>query len=245
MGWPKHWSNFESGPKIPPGWRVYAIGDIHGRADLLETLLDQIEKDLNRSSSVPLFVFLGDYIDRGPDSRGVIEQIIALSAKHRVVCLKGNHEVFILDYLADPNGLEAWHRYGAFYTLTSYGIVLSDVGPGVQRPVIVTPLASAMPQTHLSFLKKLYLSFTFGDFFFVHAGVRPKVPLAKQAEEDLLWIREDFLLYEESFEKIIVHGHTPVRQPEVFSNRINIDTGAYATGRLTCLVIEGRDLNFL
>jgi serine/threonine protein phosphatase 1 len=226
--------------------RVYAVGDIHGRLDLLDPLLARIETDVCRDAGLEiLYVFLGDYIDRGPASSGVIERLIAFSADRRTICLKGNHEAFLLDFLANPDVLQNWSRYGGLNTLMSYGLHPPLQPNASQCAKIARELVEAMPEAHRKFLENLPLSLTLGDFFFVHAGVRPNVALERQSEEDMLWIREEFLLHEQSFHKIVVHGHTPVDQPEILENRINIDTGAYATGRLTCLVLEGEDLRFL
>jgi serine/threonine protein phosphatase 1 len=192
-----------------------------------------------------LYIFLGDYVDRGPSSMQVIDRLIELGTRHRVVCLKGNHEAFFLEFFSNPVSLRDWKRYGALNTLMSYGLRPPVQPRENQCMEIAGELFAAMPQSHQEFLLDLDLSLSFGDFFFVHAGARPKVALEQQLEEDLLWVREDFLLHEGMFEKMIVHGHTPVREPEIFSNRINIDTGAYATGRLTCLVLEGEDIRFL
>lgn len=233
-------------PQIPEGWRLYAIGDIHGRMDLLEPLLAQTEEDLaNGPEAEVAYVFLGDYIDRGPASSEVIDLILALSAQRRVICLKGNHEAFLLEFFANPNRLLDWGRYGGLNTLMSYGLRPPLQPSFEQCQEIAAALYETMPAAHHEFLQKLHLSLTFGDFFFVHAGARPRIPLDRQSEEDLLWIREDFLLHEAMFEKVIVHGHSPVLAPEVLPNRINIDTGAYATGRLTCLVLEGETMRFI
>ncbi len=234
--------------RIPDGWRVYAIGDIHGRADLLHLLLARIEADLPRGAGASpevLYIFLGDYVDRGPSSMQVIDRLIELGTSRRVICLKGNHEAFLLEFLSDPLSLQVWKHYGALNTLMSYGL-RPPVQPSEDQCMeIAGAFAAAIPKPHLNFLLNRHLSFSFGDFFFVHAGARPYIPLDRQLEEDLLWVREDFLMHEDMFEKMIVHGHTPVREPEIFPNRINIDTGAYATGRLTCLVLEGEDMRFL
>ena len=231
---------------IPPGFRLYVIGDIHGRADLLERLLGRIEADVSqRPGAEILYVFLGDYVDRGPASKDVIERLLTLSEERRVVCLKGNHEAFLLDFLSTPAILRDWSRFGGLTTLMSYGLRPTMQPSRDECTEIASSLQSAMPQAHLAFFQDLHVSLTFGDFFFVHAGVRPHVALDAQSEADLLWIREDFLLHEETFEKIVVHGHTPVFEPEVRTNRINIDTGAYATGRLTCLVLEDNAVRFI
>jgi serine/threonine protein phosphatase 1 len=234
-------------PRIPEGVRIYAIGDVHGRCDLLERLLLDIDNDLTqRPIEVPLVVLLGDYIDRGPDSASVLEQLVACRKAFELICLKGNHESLMLQFLDDPSRLDDWIRFGGLSTLVSYGLGPSlDSQTDRSSALIAHELNQALPQSHRFFLNKLRPSFTCGDFYFAHAGVRAGIPLEKQSEHDLLWIREDFLLHEGFFEKIVIHGHTPVHEPQVMPNRINIDTGAYATGRLTCLVLEADHLKFL
>ncbi|MBM7488379.1 serine/threonine protein phosphatase 1 [Bradyrhizobium sp. GM2.2] len=230
-------------PRLPDGVRIYAIGDVHGRADLLQSLLTVIDADLARSAPErAIQVFLGDYVDRGPDSRAVIDLLIERSKSHETVCLKGNHEVFLLEVLKDPARLEEWRRYGGLLTLVSYGINPTMNPTPEQQIELIEGLRQALPREHLSFLQQLRPSFACGDFFFVHAGVKPGVALERQKEEDLLWIREEFLESERRFGKYIVHGHTPVSVPDIRSNRINIDTGAYATGNLTLLTIQGDSL---
>lgn len=230
-------------PRLPDGVRIYAIGDVHGRADLLQSLLTVIDADLARSAPErAIQVFLGDYVDRGPDSRAVIDLLIERSKSHETVCLKGNHEVFLLEVLKDPARLEEWRRYGGLLTLVSYGINPTMNPTPEQQIELIEGLRQALPREHLSFLQQLRPSFACGDFFFVHAGVKPGVALERQKEEDLLWIREEFLESERRFGKCIVHGHTPVSVPDIRSNRINIDTGAYATGNLTLLTIQGDSL---
>lgn len=237
----------EAGPRLPPGTRVYAVGDIHGRADLLSKLFDRIDEDL-KSSPVAnaIQVFLGDYIDRGPDSRAVIDMLIERQGRNGVVLLKGNHEDYFLQFLTAPAMLSGWTKIGGLSTVLSYGITgkRGRNDPRTQQD-LAAALQQAVPESHKLFLRNLKLSFTCGDFFFVHAGVRPGVQLQKQSPNDLLWIREDFLLHEQHFGKIVVHGHTPVDEPEIHPNRINIDTGAFATGRLTCLVLENDQMRFL
>ncbi|MCK1550834.1 MULTISPECIES: metallophosphoesterase family protein [unclassified Bradyrhizobium] len=230
-------------PQLPDGVRIYAIGDVHGRADLLQSLLTVIDADLARSAPErAIQVFLGDYVDRGPDSRAVIDILIERSKSHETVCLKGNHEVFLLEVLKDPARLEEWRRYGGLLTLVSYG-VNPTMNPSPEQQIeLIEGLRRALPPEHLSFLQQLRPSFACGDFFFVHAGVKPGVALERQKEEDMLWIREEFLESERRFGKYVVHGHTPVSVPDIRSNRINIDTGAYATGNLTLLTIQGDSL---
>jgi serine/threonine protein phosphatase 1 len=229
----------EAMPRIPNGMRVYAIGDVHGRVDLLNAVFERIDatlRDFPIEQSVQ--ILLGDYIDRGPNSREVIDTLIARRKQHAIVCLKGNHESYAVQLLSDPSVLAEWTQYGGIQTLLSYGVKPSTRSDPHPAEDIVRAFREALPATHRRFLEGLALSFTCGDFFFTHAGVRPGIPLSQQREHDLLWIREDFMLHEEDFGKIIVHGHTPAREPEVRPNRINIDTGAYATGRLTCLVLQ-------
>ncbi|MCK1420897.1 serine/threonine protein phosphatase [Bradyrhizobium sp. 182] len=230
-------------PRLPDGVRVYAIGDVHGRADLLQSLLTVIDADLARSAPQrAIQVFLGDYVDRGPDSRGVLDLLIARSKSHETVCLKGNHEVFLLEVLKDPARVQEWRHYGGLLTLVSYGITPTMNPSAEQQVELIERLKRALPPEHLTFLQQLRSSFTCGDFFFVHAGVKPGVALDRQKDEDLLWIRDEFLNCEDRFGKYIVHGHTPVGAPDIRPNRINIDTGAYATGNLTLLTIQGDSL---
>jgi len=239
-------SKKKSKPRVPEGVRVYAIGDIHGRADLLAEVFERIDTDRRlRPIRVSIEVLLGDYIDRGPNSREVLDLLVARKRAFSSVFLKGNHEAFLANFPTDPSILEDWQRLGGLETLRSYGVAPS-INPDVAaRARLAAALDQALPESHREFLARLELSFTCGDFLFVHAGVRPGIPLAKQREEDLLWIREDFLTSEDDFGKIVVHGHTPVLQPEIRRNRINIDTGAYATGRLTCLKLEGTSIDFI
>ena len=233
-------------PGLPPGKRIYAVGDVHGRADLLALLFTRIDEDLKaRPIADAVEVFLGDYIDRGPNSRHVIDLLIAREHTHDVVPLMGNHEACALHFLVDPSALPDWMNIGGLSTVLSYGVTPTRVNDIQSQHEVADALGRSIPDSHRGFLARLPLSFACGDFFFVHAGVRPGVPLQQQSQHDLLWIRSDFLLHEENFGKIVVHGHTPAHEPDVRPNRINIDTGAYATGRLTCLVLEGSQMSFL
>jgi serine/threonine protein phosphatase 1 len=227
-------------PKLPDGVRIYAMSDIHGCALQLGQMLRVIDADIARSRPrYAIEVFMGDYIDRGPDSRSTLDMLIDRSRRGNTVFLKGNHEVFLANVLRDPSLLDEWLRVGGLQTLMSYGLAPSAIPQDEERRALVRQLGRAMPRQHLEFLSNLRLTFTCGDFFFVHAGVRPGVPLSEQQETDLLWIREEFLQSQENFGKYIVHGHTPVRSPELLENRANIDTGAYATGNLTLMTIQG------
>ena len=233
-------------PRTPDGVRIYAIGDVHGRADLLVQLLERIDA---HKAAHPVCdvteVLLGDYVDRGPQSREVLDILVARCRHHQMVCLKGNHESYIADFLRDPAVLAQWRYFGGLETLVSYGMTPSINANEREQLELAAAFASALPESHRSFLTSLKASFACGDYFFAHAGVRPGVPLSHQSEQDLLLIREDFLLHEQGFGKIVVHGHTPVMQPDIRPNRINIDTGAYATGLLTGLVLEGETMAFL
>ena len=233
-------------PRVPKDVRVYAMGDIHGRVDLLDAMLKRIDADLEKNPvSTGIEVYLGDYVDRGPASREVIDRLVARNRTFRAVFLKGNHEEYLASFVANPAVLEDWQHYGGLQTLVSYGITPPiDTGRDGHAK-LAAAFDLILPDSHRRFLDNLRLSFTCGDYFFVHAGVRPGIPLTKQREEDLLWICRDFLLCEEEFGKIIVHGHTPVPEPDVRPNRINIDTGAYATGRLTCLRLEEDRVEFV
>ena len=174
--------------------------------------------------------------------RGVLDLLIERRARFETVCLKGNHEVFLLEVLKDPAKLQDWRHYGGSMTLVSYGIRPSMNPTPEEQVELISELQRAVPAEHLAFLQQLPSTYVCGDFFFVHAGVRPGVPLEKQRDEDLLWIRDEFLNSDERFSKYIVHGHTPVASPDIRPNRINIDTGAYATGNLTLLTIQGDSL---
>jgi serine/threonine protein phosphatase 1 len=233
-------------PRLPAGYRIYAIGDVHGRADLLATVFTRVDADLiARPNLQPIEVLLGDYIDRGSDSRQVIDMLIARRRQHNVILLKGNHEECALQFLDNPSVLSQWRSMGGLPTILSYGVVPAHTDDEKSQKAVASAFRDAMPESHHRLLQGLAVSFSCGDFFFVHAGVRPGIPLQKQSQHDLFWIRHDFLLYEGDFGKIIVHGHTPTREPEVRSNRINIDTGAYATGQLTCLVLEDDKMTFM
>ena len=226
-------------PRVPDGVRIYAIGDVHGCADLLRAIHKNIDADNERSPSSETFeVYLGDYVDRGPASREVLDYLVHRSKIRRTQFLKGNHELLLANFLDDPSTLDDWQRLGGLQTLLSYGLTPPINADARTQKELATLFDAAIPQSHRQFLSQLKTSWICGDYFFVHAGVRPGVALQKQREEDLLWIRREFLACEEDFGKIIVHGHTPVPQADIQPNRINIDTGAYATGRLTCLVLE-------
>jgi len=233
-------------PSLPAELRIYAIGDIHGRLDLLNELLARISGDIALRPTVrPLYVFLGDYIDRGTSSRETIDRLIEHGKTHESVFLKGNHELIAIKCLSDRGLFDQWLRLGGLETLVSYGVPAETLANGKQIAELQSAFHGALPQAHFRFFRDLKNSFECGDFFFAHAGVKPNVELSRQKENDLLWIRGEFLTSKDDFGKIVVHGHTPAREIEVGPNRINIDTGAFATGRLSCLVLEGEELSVI
>lgn len=226
--------------------RVYAIGDIHGRADLLDRMIVEIARDLSaHPADDALTVTVGDYIDRGPDSRGVIERLIRNPFATRFVALKGNHESLLMSFLRDSSSADYWRRLGGLETLHSYGVNVGPLMRGQGHAAAAEAFRVALPQSHVEFLASLKLSLSVGQYFLCHAGVRPGVPLERQHENDLLWIRDEFLGSKVDFGKIVVHGHTPTEEPELRSNRVNVDTGAFMTDRLTCAVLEGKNVRFL
>ena len=229
--------------RVPDGYRVYAIGDIHGRVDLLQALHDKIIQDAASASSTlsRAIIYLGDYVDRGLHSKEVIDLLLnSPLAGFDTAHLKGNHEEVMLKFLDDESVGSSWMRFGGNETLYSYGVrVPSDI-PAAERPrQLQIALREALPDSHAKFLSSLKLSLVVGDYAFVHAGIRPGVPIDKQVAEDLLWIRREFLDSKRDHGKVVVHGHTITREAEIRANRVGIDTGAYASNKLTCLVLEG------
>ena len=235
-------------PEVPPGTRVYAVGDIHGRLDLLRVLHQLIHEDAYRHQAPRnVVVYVGDYIDRGPDSPGVLDLLLdeplpAFESVH----LKGNHEDTLLRFLEDTTIGPSWFFYGGAETLLSYRV--RPPNPPSKKEELVRAqreLRTHLPERHRRFMAQLKLTHEEGDFLFAHAGVRPGVALAQQQAEDLLWIRDEFLMSDAEFGKIVVHGHTITHRPDVQRNRIGIDTGAFASGKLTCLVLAGTEWSFL
>ena len=227
--------------RLPQGMVVYAIGDVHGRLDLLTALIERIRADRSTlpSGTRPLLIFLGDYIDRGPDSAGVVDFVLKLRNADRRVSvrtLKGNHEDALLTFLRDASMGPAWSQYGGAETVRSYGVraPLQQEDAESWEPARIA-LREAMPKPHLDFYEALETHIVLGDYCFVHAGLRPGVPIAEQAEQDMLSIRNDFLSSRRPFEKKVIYGHTPTREPVIEPHRIGIDTGAFATGVLTAL----------
>jgi serine/threonine protein phosphatase 1 len=235
---------------VPPGQRVYAIGDIHGRMDLLQSLLERIQADHAARAAVsepPTLVFMGDYVDRGLRSRDVITHLTRTDfTPFRVRFLKGNHEAAMLRFLEKPETGQSWLSFGGAETLFSYG-VQPPIAPGSRASWAEAgqSLQANLPDEHVTFLRQLELYFTVGGYAFVHAGFRPGKPLADQDTADLLSIREPFLSAGDVFGYTVVHGHTPVDAAECKPGRIAIDTGAYVTGRLSAVRLEGEEVSFL
>lgn len=226
----------------PEGMRLYAIGDVHGVHALMAALHARImEEILHDRPDDWRIVYLGDYVDRGPASRGVLEQLVRLTESDpRVIVLAGNHDIGFLDFLEDPSPFGLFAMNGGFETALSYGVEIDFTSEAATRRGH-GELVARMPQRHKAFLAALPFSAGFGDFFFCHAGIRPGVPLEAQSPDDLTWIRRAFLDHEGLHPKLVVHGHTPVDAPEIRANRVNLDTGAWRTGRLTALRMEGRE----
>ncbi|MEZ5802216.1 MAG: metallophosphoesterase family protein [Rhizobiaceae bacterium] len=232
--------------RAPEGMRLYAIGDVHGCAEHLaemhRLIAAEIERDRPRDWRI---VHLGDYIDRGPDSKGVLARLIEAKARDaRHIALLGNHDAGFLDFLAEPTHHGLFARFGGETTAASYGVSVNFGDPAALERGHAA-LTKAMPRSHIDFLAKLSLSVCFGDFFFCHAGIKPGVPLDRQQAEQLIWIRDEFLDCPTLHPKVVVHGHTPTERPEVMSNRVNIDTGCYRTSVLTALVVDGAEKRFL
>jgi serine/threonine protein phosphatase 1 len=242
------WSLLRRRPKrAPAGQRIYAVGDVHGRADLLAELLAQIEHEERYRPGRPTLLFLGDYVDRGVHSRQVIDLILALSpARYDLRLLRGNHEAAMLDFLARPETGARWLALGGAETLYSYGVHGAPRSPGLEELVRLSrALAAALPPSHLGFLEGLEAYVRLGDYLFVHAGLRPGRPLARQTEADMLEIREPFLRSRARWPYVVVHGHSPVPVAVQEGGRIALDTGAYATGRLSAVCLEDDSVRFL
>lgn len=249
MGHNASMSNSASGPaSVPSGALVYAIGDIHGRVEPLAGMLEKVRLDASRESADRrVLVFLGDYVDRGPQSRQVVDLLLEDPApEFEKVYLKGNHEAWLLAFLEDASVGGQWLAGGGHATLLSYGVAQPTRAPTVRSlESRREALAAAMPEKHKKFFAGLVNKHVEGGYAFAHAGIRPGVAWADQSEEDLLWGSGDFIEDERDHGKVIVHGHWYAREPVVRRNRIGIDTGAFATGRLTCLVLSGVTRRFL
>ena len=236
-------SRRQSGPAGARGWRAYVVGDLQGRLDLLDHLLVMIHEDIHRRPARKvLLVFVGDLIDRGPNSAQVVERL--RTYRHsgvRTVFLLGNHEEVLLRILAgDANLVTDWRRFGGTECLKSYGVDVADL-TGLDDEQALGVIREAIPKRHVEFLESFDDSCRFGDYLFVHAGIRPGVEFDQQRQSDLRWIREEFLFDETDHGFVVVHGHTISPEVEMRPNRIGIDTGAYRSGVLTALAIEGCD----
>lgn len=231
---------------------IFAVGDIHGRYDLLHRMLDAIREDCIENAAHdpqrPHVVFLGDYIDRGFQSKKVIDTLIDLQDQtdFEPVFLKGNHEAVFLSFLTDPSVGEKWSNFGGRETLISYGVTpprdLSDADDWVRAQ---QELLNKIPKSHISFLENLVTSYQLGPYGFVHAGVKSGVPFEEQSDEDRLWIRGEFLNAKQREDLFIVHGHSPVNSPYIDHRRINVDTGSYYSGRLTAVKLTANAAVFL
>jgi len=238
--------------RAPDGIRIYAIGDVHGRLDLLEAMHRRIEAEIEQDRPADWRVIhLGDYVDRGPDSKGVLDFLIdARTRDSRHLMLTGNHDLGFLDFLKAPDADGLFIRYGGIQTAQSYGVTIGGGSAWFGKAEAAlrqghAALVAAVPQSHVDFLRSLTFSLSFGDFFFCHAGIRPDVPLESQNPQDLIWIRDIFHNHPGLYPKIVVHGHTPVPEAEVTANRVNVDTLAWQSGNLTALVVDGADKRIL
>lgn len=232
--------------RVPSGTRVYAVGDIHGRDDLLTQMAERVAADLREAAfEQALTVFLGDYIDRGPDSPKVLDRLSREDWPTPIVALAGNHEDLLRGFLEDEEVLDTWRSLGGLETIHSYGVDVRSGMRGRDFKSIQQAFAAHFPEAHRNFLETLKLSLSIGDYFFCHAGVRPGVPLNLQERYDLLNIRDTFLSSEAEHGKLVVHGHTPSMSPSIHINRLGIDTAAYLTNCLTCVVLEEERRRFL
>ena len=227
-------------PFCPSGLRIYCIGDVHGREDLLQQVHDNILDDVSDYTGRKIVIYLGDYIDRGERSKQVIELLLSHPlSDFESIHLRGNHEQSLLDFLIEPDIGQAWFKYGGLQTLVSYGIRYNKIPTSTKdMQELQTELKERLPDSHLEFLKKTLIFHSFGSYYFVHAGVNPRLSLEQQQPDDQLWIREDFIHHTKAYEKIIIHGHTITDEPDFQHNRIGLDTGAYQSGKLSCLVLE-------
>ena len=233
----------DSGPAGARGWRAYAVGDVHGRLDLLDQLLDKIHDDISRRPARKvLLVFVGDLIDRGPNSAQVVERLRTYRRPAvETVFLLGNHEEVLLRILAgEADLITKWRSFGGKECLESYGVDTAKLARLTDEEALAI-VSKAIPAEHVEFLQSFDDSCRFGDYLFVHAGIRPGIEIDQQRQSDLRWIREPFLFDETDHGFVVVHGHTIRSEVEMRPNRIGIDTGAYKSGVLTALAIERSD----
>jgi serine/threonine protein phosphatase 1 len=240
------WLRKRSKPSLPAGKRVYAIGDVHGRLDLFDELVETIRRDnQDRPEADVDLILLGDLIDRGPDSRAVVERAREGVSWAKTIALKGNHEDILLEVLdGNRSSLESWLRFGGEATLLSWGVPIETIQNGTLDD-IVEAVRSAITPTERAWLGRMRSHVRIGGYYFVHAGIRPGISFDKQCDDDRLWIREDFLESRKNHGAMIVHGHSIHETVEERPNRIGLDTGAYATGKLTAIGLEGASRWFL
>ena len=234
-------------PRTPRNYRAYAVGDVHGRLDLLDKMLGLIEADLDQHPARrALLLFLGDIIDRGPSSAQAIERLRSYRhANVRTVFLLGNHEEVLLRILNGERGiLDSWLRFGGGECLASYGVDPKTVKALPERDALKL-IRQSVPEDHRKFIGDWADTLRFGDYLFVHAGIRPSIDLSMQSQSDLRWIRQPFLDDEGDHGFVIVHGHTISQDVVERPNRVGIDTGAYRTGVLTALVLDGENRRFI
>ncbi len=234
--------------QLPADTRVYAVGDIHGESLALDRMMEAIALDIEQSETVNtnILVLLGDYIDRGRDSRGVIDRLLEIkngSTEPRF--LLGNHEQSLLRFLSDPHDAADWLSFGGLSTADSYGVRLPPPQNSVDLEIFCDALDDAIPTSHRDFLQSLEHFVVLGDYVFVHAGIRPRLAMSDQRIDDLLWIREPFLAARHFEGRCVVHGHTIESDPVVLPHRIGLDTGAYASGVLSAVRLEGTDVRVL
>jgi len=227
-------------PYCPPGMRIYCIGDIHGRHDLLQQLHDQIVAHSEDYSGEKTLVYLGDYVDRGEHSDRVLEMLISDPLPgFESIYLRGNHEQTMLDFFNMPEVGRSWFNFGGLQTVVSYGVRYTKLPANAKDfEALRDDLRARVPHSHLEFLERTTASYSAGNYYFVHAGIKPRLALDRQQPEDQLWIREEFIDHTRPYEKIIVHGHTISDEVEFLPNRIGLDTGACLSGKLSCLVLE-------
>ena len=240
--------NKPSAVGLPKNHRLYCIGDIHGRLDLLLEVHQKIRFDASHFDGIKILVYLGDYIDRGSQSRQVIDCLLENNfPDFEKVFLLGNHEQVLLQFLLgkDASIARDWFRFGGLSTLASYDVNIIGIPTSDDLARLQSEFKEKVSASHLDFFEHLVLNYEIDGYFFVHAGIRPKIKLHLQRPEDMLWIREEFLNSDLFHGKVIVHGHTITDEPEILHNRIGIDTGAYASGKLTCAVFEDINCRFL
>lgn len=235
-------------PTVADNCRVYCVGDIHGCLDLLDQLHQLIKDDVGDYHGQVTVVYLGDYVDRGDDSKGVVDYLLSDPLpRFKKIFLLGNHEQVLLDFLLGSDLSRAcfWFRFGGLSTLASYGVNIVGIPHQGMLHDVKKEFEIKIPKTHILFFQQLLPYYEQDDYYFVHAGIFPCRKLEKQTLEDRLWIRNKFLDYKKKHEKMIVHGHSISDGPDQQPNRIGIDTGAYVTGKLTCLVLEQENISFL